>query len=144
MAIFDFPYHKVSTENPDSSFRLKLGGSYQYSAPPVAPDQRIFKLKFAALRYFTLPNGMIDRTIEPKVNLARLEDFYAIHKLYAAFTYPHPVYGNIVCSFSKPLNIPEIGHFGVVENIDIELVERPGMGVSAGPDMIQIEYGSLP
>lgn len=143
MAIFDFPYHRFSTENPESSFRLKLGGSYQYSAPPVAPDQRIFKLKFKALKYFVNTMGVIDRLTEPEVNLARLEDFYALHKLHATFTYPHPVYGDIVCSFSKPINIPEVGDFGVVENIDIELVERPGMGVSAGPDMIQIEYGNL-
>jgi hypothetical protein len=144
MAVFDFPYHTFSTERPESSFRLKLGGSYQFSAPPSAPDQRIFKLKFRALKYF-LTNGSIDSEVEPEINLARLEKFYDLHKLHATFTYPHPVYGDVIVSFNKPLNTPEgtIGGNGLVENIDIELIEKPGMAESAGPDLVQIEYGDL-
>lgn len=146
MAVFDFPYHTFSTERPsDNSFRLKLGGSYQFSAPPSAPDQRIFKLKFAALKYFLI-NGNIDRASIPEINLGRLEEFYDLHKLHATFTYPHPVYGEVSVSFNKPLIIPEgtKGGNGIVENIEVEFIERPGMGPSSGPDLIQIEYGDLP
>lgn len=145
MATFDFPYHTFSTENPDSSFRIKLGNSYQYSAPPVAPDQRIFKLRFPAMKYFTNGAGVIDATIHPAINLARLDAFYQLHKTHAYFEYPHPVYGTVVVSFNKPLNIPEgvKGGQGVYENIEVELIERPGMQSSPTTSMVQIDYTDM-
>lgn len=141
MATFDFPYHTYSTENPESSFRVKLGGSYQFSAPPSAPDQRVFILKFPAMKYF-VTNKVLDKVIQPEINLARLENFYDLHKLHATFTYPHPVYGNVPCRFNKPLKIPEgtPGGNGVVEGISIELIEMPGMSDSGVTDLVQIEY----
>jgi hypothetical protein len=141
MATFDFPFHKFSTENPDSSFRMKLGGSYQFTAAPSSPDQRIFKLRFYALKYF-MTNGVLDKTIYPDINLARLEDFYALHKMWATFIYPHPVYGNLSVSFNKPLVIPEgvDGGDGAVQNIEVEFIERPGMQSSPETDLIQINY----
>lgn len=145
MATFNFPLHTQSTENPDSGFRATLGGSYQFSAPPPAPDQRIFKLKFRAMKYF-LKNGGLDRDMKPEFNLALLEDFYAAHKMHASFTYPHPVYGELVCRFNKPLMIPHgtEGGGGIVENIEVELIELPGMFNSGETDMIQIEYVDFP
>lgn len=141
MAIFNFPYHTYSTENPESSFRVKLGGSYQFSAPPSAPDQRIFKLKFPAMKYF-VRDGALDRNAQPQINLALLEDFYDLHKLHATFTYNHPVYGSVACRFNKPLKVPEgtRGGNGVVENIEIELIEMPGLSDSGITDLVQIEY----
>lgn len=140
MAIFNFPYHRFSTENPDSSFRLQLGGSYQFSAPPSAPDQRIFKLKFNMMQYFVNTDGTINREKNPEYNAALLDEFYRLHKTHATFIYPHPIYGNLVCSFNKPLVMPETGDFGIVYNIDLELIERPGMDSSAGTDLAQIVY----
>lgn len=145
MAIFDFPYHTFGTENPESSFRVAFGNSYTFSAPPSAPDQRIFTLKFPAMKYF-ITNGQLDKTREPALNLARLEEFYAAHKMHLTFTYPHPVYGDLPCSFNKPLKIPHgtrAGN-GVVENIEIELVEKPGVANSGVTDLIQIEYQDFP
>ncbi len=144
MATFDFPYHKFSTEYPESSFRLKLGGSYQFSAPPVAPDQRIFKLRFKALNYF-FTNGVINKTIHPERNLARLDEFYRLHKLHATFDYPHPVYGTVTVSFNKPFMIPEgtEGGQGVYENIEVEFIERPGMQSSPETTLIQIDYPGM-
>ncbi len=144
MAIFNFPYHKFSTDNPESSFRMKLGGSYQFTAPPSAPDQRIFKLRFKALRYFIV-NGVVDATVNPEMNLARLEQFYALHKMHLAFVYPHPVYGNVTVSFNKPLMIPEgtEGGQGVYENIEVEFLELPGMQSSPSADLIQIQYEDM-
>ncbi len=141
MAIFDFPMHTFSTENPESSFRAKMGGSYVFSAPPAAPDQRIFKLKFRAMKYFVTAGG-IDINVKPEINLARLELFYATHKTHATFTYPHPVYGDVVCSFNKPLIVPAgtEGGGGIVENIEVELLEHPGRFPSGGSDLIEIQY----
>jgi hypothetical protein len=130
--IFDFPYHKYSTEYPESSYRVKLGGGYQYSAPPSAPDQRIFKLKFAAMKYF-VSNGAIDVTTKPEINLARLEQFYNTNKMNQTFTYPHPVLGDLPVRFNKPLAIPEglEGGDGVVLNVEVELIEQPGLSASS-------------
>lgn len=131
MATFSFPYHTFETEYPESSFRVTLGGSYQYSAPPPAPDQRIFRLKFAAMKYFVASNGTIDKTTHPEFNVALLDDFYNTHKTHASFTYPHPVYGNLSCRFNKPLRIPagipQGG--GAVPGIEVELIETPGISV---------------
>lgn len=145
MATFDFPYFTYSTENPDSAVRVKMGNSYTYSAPPSAPDQRVFKLKFAAMQYFTT-NGVIDLVKNPKINLARLEQFYDTHKTHLRFDFNHPVYGPLVCSFSRPISIPhgDPGGNGVVLNIEVELLEHPGRSVSASTDMIQIEYRDFP
>lgn len=144
MATFDFPYHKFSTEYPETSFRAKLGGGYQYSAPPMAPDQRVFKLKFEALKYF-MSNGRIDPLVKPEVNLARLEQFYNDHKMHLTFTYPHPVLGDVPVRFNRPLAIPEgkSGGDGIVENIEIEFLEQPGLSDST-PDMTQIIYVDFP
>lgn len=52
MERFDFPYHKQSVEYPQSGFRLELGRSYAYTANEPAPDQRIFRLYFDAMRFY--------------------------------------------------------------------------------------------
>lgn len=141
MAKFNFPYHTFSTEYPESSFRAQLGGGYQFSAPPSAPDQRIFKLKFPGMRYYM--KGMaIDRDRDPHLNLALLVDFYELHKTHATFEYPHPVYGSVMVAFNKPLKVPEgtKGGDGLVEGIELEFIERPGMTNSGLTDMIQVTY----
>ena len=145
MAKFNFPYHTFSTEYPESSFRAQLGGGYQFSAPPSAPDQRIIKLKFPAMRYYM--KGMsIDRDREPLLNLALMVDFYELHRMHATFEYDHPVYGTMMVSFNKPLKVPEgtKGGDGIVEGIEIEFIERPGMTNSGLTDMIQVTYEDFP
>lgn len=52
METFDFPYHRVAVEYPDSDFRLELGNSYVYTAQSPAPDQREFILYFETMRYY--------------------------------------------------------------------------------------------
>ena len=146
MAVFNFPYHKVGTKYPNSGTRIQMGNSYQFSAPSPAPDQRIFRLKFALLQYFTTPAGQMDRTTMPEINLALLDDFYQAHKLHASFTYNHSVYGPLTCKFNQPLEIPHglEGGNGVVRDIEVELIECPGISQSGTPDMIEIEYVDFP
>lgn len=145
MATFNFPYHSVETEYPNSGTQIKLGNSYAYTAPPEAPDQRLFKLSFPLLKYFEV-NGAIDSSVEPQINLAALELFYNLHKMSATFTYPHPVYGELACKFNKPLKIPKgiPGGGGAVPNIDVELIEVPGMADSGLSEMTLIEYEDFP
>jgi hypothetical protein len=128
---FNFPMHKVSTEYPESSIRIRYGKSYQFASKPVAPDERLFKLKFAAMQYYTTINEedeeVLDLEKNPQINMRVLELFYEAHRLYQVFIYPHPVIGNVNVRFSKPLVVPEgrSGGFGVTEEFDVELIEVP-------------------
>lgn len=143
--LFDFPYHKVSTSYPDDGYKAKLGNSYNYTAPPPAPSQRVFKLKFKVLKYFTNADGTINTTTQAQLNLGALEVFYQAHKQHASFSYLHPVYGEVTVKFSKPLEIPEgaDGGMGVYENIEVEFTEQPGLQDSATSDLLQIQYEDL-
>lgn len=131
MLLFDFPYHSVTERYPESSTRVQFGGGYTFVSKPVAPDQRIFSLNFPALIYYTNPNGSADRSINPKVNLWKLRDFYQAHRLYEMFVYELPADdGNrVTVRFNKPLEIPAgvPGGTGVVQGIQVELIEQPGI-----------------
>ena len=124
---FDFPYHTFETVNPETGFRGKFGGSYLFTAVPDSPDQRTFKLGFAAMKFFTNPDNSLNSETEPAINMKRLIDFYQEHKLHKTFNYDHPVYGVLEVKFHKPLPEPKgvIGGMGVVESFEIELIEIP-------------------
>lgn len=130
METFNFPYHRVSTDYPESSTRIQFGKGWEFASAPDAPDQRIFKLSFRGFKYYVNPStGEIDTTTNANVNnLAALEAFYQAHRQHGKFIYPHPVYGNVVVRFRTPLRIPEgrPGGNGVVEDFTIELIEQPG------------------
>lgn len=63
METFSFPYHKFSTEYPETGFRMQLGNSYQYSAAPVAPDQRVLRLYFDTMVFF--PTNVFKTNVVP-------------------------------------------------------------------------------
>lgn len=127
MAVFEFPYHTVSTEHPVSGVQMQLGNSYEYASEPTAPDQRIFHLQFAVMKYYKNPEGEVDATINPELNIKALSDFYEVHKLWKTFDYPHPVYGTVKVRFSKPLVIPKGAPGGGGAHFDIALTfkEQP-------------------
>lgn len=145
MAVFNFPYHKVSHRYPESSFVAQLGNSYQYSAAPTAPDQRIFTLYFALMKWFVTPQGQLDKAAFPEINLALLEDFYNTHKRHYTFTYPHPIFGELSCRFNKALMIPAgvTDGQGIVQSIELEFIEVPGLTASAATSLTQVTYTPL-
>ena len=124
---FIWNYHRYSTRYPESGRRMELGNSYQYSAEPDAPDQRVFTLYFDTMVYFSTSAGAIDRTTAPSINFALLEDFYTVHRLWKSFTYIHPVYGLLTVKFAKPLETPKglINGGGALEPFSIDLIEIP-------------------
>lgn len=129
MADFIWIHHTVSTEYQEYE-SLELGGAYQYSPEPRGPDQRIFRLKFKTMKYFTLPDGVtIDYspTRFPAINMGLLDKFYQSHRKWKMFTYDHPVYGQLVTRFNKALKIPEgiEGGEGALLSFDVELIEQP-------------------
>lgn len=124
---FDFPNHSFKTENPESSFRVKLGGSYVFSTPPTDPDQRVFVLSFTGMRFFVDEDNVLDESINPQLNMFNLIKFYQRHKMYKSFRYEHPVHGTLEVKFNKPLTEEDVqpGGFGVVKDFSVELVEIP-------------------
>lgn len=124
---FDFPYHTVETENPESGFRAQFGGAYTFTSPPTDPDQRLFTLHFPTMKYFLDENGQLDETIRPEINMYRLIKFYQQHKLHASFLYSHPVHGMLECKFQDPLKEPEgiPGGNGAVKEFTLRFVEIP-------------------
>lgn len=124
---FNFPYHRFETVNPETGFRAQFGGSYTFTATPDSPDQRIFKLGFDAMKFFTDESDNVINDVVPEINMKNLIDFYHEHKLHKTFNYTHPVYGVLVVKFAKPLPEPKgiVGGTGVVEGFEIELVEIP-------------------
>ena len=126
-ADFYWKYHRYSTEYPESSFQLELGGSYQFSSEPDGPDQRTFVLHFETMKYFVDSTGQIDKTVNPYINFGALEDFYNAHKRWKSFTYIHPIYGSIRVKFGKALKVPKgiLDGDGALEPFSIELLEVP-------------------
>lgn len=127
METFPATYFLISTTYPESGKRIQLGNSYQYDAPPAAPDQRIFRLTLQGMAYFVDQNNQIDDTVFPGRNLAVLETFYNDHKRATPFIFNHPVYGNVTCKFNRPLEIPPglPGGGGLVQDPEVELIEIP-------------------
>lgn len=124
---FNFPYHQTETENPESGFRVQLGGSYTFTTPPSDPDQRMFTLTMSGMQFFLNSSDELDETINPTRNMYNLIKFYQRHKLYKSFHYTHPVHGLMEVKFNKPLkeSAADRGGFGVIKDFAIELIEIP-------------------
>lgn len=123
---FNFPYHRVSTRHPTQGTNLKLGGGWDYNSKPSSPPQRLFTLDFKVMKYFGSA-GVLDLAKEPEINLGLLEAFYNTHLLHTEFNYPHPIYGNLLVKFLKPLEIPMgiEGGGGAIPGLNVSLVEFP-------------------
>lgn len=126
MLIFDFPYHKVRTEYPDSTTRIQMGKSWMFPIAPESPDQRLFILTFKGMKYFTV-DGVISEVVNPQRNMATLDKFYRNVLMWDEFNYVHNVYGPLVCRFNQPLKIPEgiEDGDGQVDQFEVTLLEVP-------------------
>lgn len=127
MADFIWVYHQVSTKYPESGFTVSFGNSYDYAEGATSPDQRIFTLNFNTLRYFTNPDGSVNASINPPLNMKALEDFYNSHQRWKTFSYNHPVHGLLNVRFNAPLEVPKgvIDGGGWLESITVTLKEQP-------------------
>lgn len=126
MADFDFPYHLTpKTVYPETNSQIEMGNGYVFASRPSAPPKRMFTLTFPLMKYYVDGAGNIDKTQNPQLNMAVLDDFYKTHETWKSFTYDHPVYGVLQVRFKKPLEIPEgvKGGSGAVNQLQIELVE---------------------
>lgn len=126
METFDFPYFTWTTRYPESSTKVKFGRGYEFASKPRGPDQVTYVLHFKTMKFFESAPGVVDTTIHPAINIARLEEFYNRVKMYEKFILPLPGKGNIVVRFSKPLEyrIAENGQ-GTVDSFQLEVLTQP-------------------
>lgn len=129
METFTWKYHTQSTEYPDG-VTLRLGNSYQYAPEPPSVDQRLIKLRFPTMFYFTkwvAGFEVIDDAKEPTLNMQLLDEFYQRHRMWKSFIYPHPIYGDMTVKFNKALKIPSgiPGGDGALMGFDLEFMEQP-------------------
>lgn len=126
METFDFPLHTFAVRYPESSAKVKFGRGYEFASAPKGPDQLTVTLNFAGMFFYPGADGFPDLTVEPRINIAVLEQFYQKHRLYKKFIYPHPAKGNIVVRFSAPLQykLKENGR-GAVEPFSVEFLTQP-------------------
>lgn len=127
MDTYDFPYFTFETDNPDTGVRVQLGGGYVFAAEPPAPDQRSFTLHYPSMIYYVGDDGFPEAVTDPKKNMQTLANFYRDHKLHVPFLWVHPVYGEMVVRFNKPLKEPEgnKGGQGSTKGFDVEFIEVP-------------------
>ena len=126
MDTFNFPYHTLGVKYPDSSVKMSFGNGWEFASKPKGPDQLAYSLKFDIMMFFELAPNLYDEDINPELNMRKLELFYQKHRLFEKFYYPHPVEGNIVVRFQKPLEYDIVkGGQGAVEPFTIYLTTQP-------------------
>lgn len=92
------------------------------SVKPVRNISLDFPLLFLQESVHAAYTGLVYR---PELDFNTLKDFYLKHKSYKPFIYPHPVYGDMVVRFAKPLALPKktAGGIGLVQGFTVELQE---------------------
>lgn len=126
METFDFPLFTWTVRYPESSAKVKFGRGYEFTSKPKGPDQVTYILHFAAMMFFVNSAGNVSTTTLPKINIAKLEAFYNVHKTYEKFILPLPGKGNLTVRFNKPLEykVKENGN-GLVEPFQLEVLTQP-------------------
>lgn len=126
--VFPFSMHTVTHTYPKGD-SVKFGKGYEFNAKPLLPFQRTFHLYFSAMQWFFNADGSLDTTSNPSFNMGALVQFFEAHDYSQAFTYPHPIYGDITVKFAAgtafeiPKSLP--GGSGVTEPLQVDLVEQP-------------------
>ncbi|HQT80196.1 MAG TPA: hypothetical protein PLD10_24415 [Rhodopila sp.] len=124
---WQWPDHVTATRYPQNGTSIQFGNSYVFTASPKGPPQRMFTLEFAALRWYLDDNDMLDIYTDVAHNAGALNAFYLTVQTWKSFSYNHPQFGPLNVRFFKALQLPPpvAGGNGVIEKIQIDLVEQP-------------------
>lgn len=125
---FDFcPNRMVPRTRPPAAQGkgMSMNGWY-FSAKPNVPYQKTFVVKLQGLRWYLGVGDGYDTVTDPTFNARRLELFYQQNGTWDNFIFPHPHFGNVVCRFLEPVEVPEAvpNSGGFIEAFDIILVEH--------------------
>lgn len=118
--------HNYSTTYQEPFNRVQQGDSQGYVPTRTTRPVRIFGLNFATMHIresnteqASWLNG------RPDLDFKKLQQFYIKHQRTKKFIYTHPVYGDLVVRFYKPLSVPKKNpnSVGTVQSFQLELVE---------------------
>lgn len=109
---YNEPYGNINLTNSNSD-----GYVFTRSAKPI----RVFELDFLTMIY----KGEGENYAPEPINFNQLVKFYLEHGCHKSFIFEHPVYGDTVVRFSKPMVMPKknAGGSGAVQNFNLTLVE---------------------
>lgn len=125
---FIWDHHNFGTKyvEPFTHGHVGSEGSQSFIPYTVNKPVRVFSLDFPLLMLqesdYAKHTGLAYR---PELDFSKLKDFYVRHKSYKPFIYNHPVYGDVVVRFAKPLSLPKkmTGGSGAVQGFTLELQE---------------------
>lgn len=126
METFDFANYTMSHKYPDDS-TVQFGGSYVFAVEPESPPQIIHYLHFSGLHFFLDEEDAPVDTIDPQRNVLALNNFYARHRKWKRFIFPHPYRGDLIVRFNQAFQMPKtiVGGSYLTETFDVELLEHP-------------------
>lgn len=126
MADFTFcPNGTVPETLPREASNTVTFGGWKFTARPTSPIQRAFRVRLHGLRWYLNTDGTYDKTTNPTINAAALEEFYSTYEQWAPFTWVHPHLGLLTVKFNAPLAVPagQVNAGGLLEPLEIMLVE---------------------
>lgn len=112
--------HAYSTQYIELYQRMENGVSQGFVPRTEHQPTRLLTLNFE-----TLINDPCLKHKLGSLSFNKLEDFYLKHGMHSEFIYPHPIYGELVVRFNKPLAVPKsrANSKGAVESFSLEFIE---------------------
>lgn len=120
---FIWLHHNYGTAYKEPFERVSNRNSQGYIPDVSVKPVRIFTLNFPILCFDEDSESWLK--FSPEFDFSALLDFYKVHQTHTNFIYPHPVYGDIVVRFFKPLALPKKNKDGngTVQGFSVELIE---------------------
>lgn len=120
---FAWPYHGFSTQysEPFTTVNLTTPNTQGYVPDQTLKPVRTFELDFVGMKHRETAAQVCD----PNLSFNRLYEFYELHGLHRRFVYEHPVYGDIIVRFAKPVTIPKkiLDGNGSLGTFTVQLIE---------------------
>lgn len=120
---FAWLYHGFSTaySEPYTSVNLTTNNTQGYVPDQTLKPIRSFELEFTGMKHRDTAAQVCDENL----SFNRLYEFYELHGLHRRFVYEHPVYGDLIVRFSKPVTIPRkiLDGNGSLNSFTVSLIE---------------------
>lgn len=122
---FIWDTHNFGTAYKEPYERVAMGRSQGYIPETSVKPIRIFTLSFPVM-LIEEPSEKASGCLQyqPELDFSMLRAFYVKHQTFKPFIYPHPIYGDIIVRFLKPLTLPKKNKdSGTVQSFNLELIE---------------------
>ena len=112
----------TSYNEPFVQASLKNKGNQGYVFSQSVRPLRSIELEFSIMYFHPEDN---DEICPSNLDFTKLQKFYLHHGCHQKFVFNHPIYGDMVVRFSKPIVMPKknIGGSGTVQGFNLTLVE---------------------